>query len=67
MFDDDDVDFAILAFNPKTLGGIIALLILVVILMVIVKNNKEECSQKHCETGISRLIENQCLCVTIPK
>lgn len=63
MIDDDDVDFAILAFNPITGIGTVIAIVLIVALAVVASRNKDECAARHCNAGHPALIKGQCLCV----
>lgn len=67
MLDDDDLDFAILAWPSGkwivTIVGIVA----IILLFMIVRGNRAECESKHCDHGVGRLINNECLCVEKPK
>jgi hypothetical protein len=63
MIDDDDVDFAVLAWPSG--GWVLAIIgaIVIIALLVVVERNKEECAAKHCDRGNPMLIKHECLCV----
>lgn len=57
MLDDNDVDFAILASNPKSWLGFLLFIIIVVLLVIVVQDNKKECAAKTCPAGqVGRLL-----------
>lgn len=68
MIDDNDLDFLVLAFNPRSLlGGIVCAVILIVVYLV-VQDNHAECEAKHCPDGQKpALMAHECLCVTEAK
>ncbi len=63
MLDDDDLDFAILAWPSG--GWILGILgvIVIVVMAIIVSGNKDECAKRHCERGTPILAHHECLCV----
>lgn len=66
MLDDDDIDFAILAWPD---GGWILFVIgviAIIVMAVIVDGNKKECAAKHCEHGVGMLANHECVCVEKP-
>lgn len=67
MIDDSDGDFAALA-SIGTPGWLGLLIFLVAIgLWFVACQNKDECAQKHCDTGKPVLAHHQCVCETLAK
>lgn len=63
MLDNDDLDFAILAWPSE--GWVIGILgvIVILILAAVVASNEDTCAKKHCERGNPVLMKHGCLCV----
>ncbi len=38
-----------------------------IVLLFVLRQNTAECVAKHCERGVPRIVEYQCLCVEKPK
>jgi hypothetical protein len=66
MLDGDDIGDVALTSNPTTWFGVMVLLVALGILFAIVSRNEKDCSQMKCAAGSSpRLMDNECLCVSI--
>ena len=67
MIDGEDVEFAILAFNPTSIGGLIFAAVVVGLIAWAACDNAKDCAMQKCEHGVPRLVDNACLCVEAPK
>ncbi len=61
--DSSDVNFVLLAFNPTTPLGVGLWLIAIGIVLMFAASNASDCSKRHCETGVPRVIDHNCICV----
>lgn len=66
MLDGDDIGGVALMSNPTTWFGVVVLLAILGVMFAIVNRNEKDCSQMKCAAGSSpRLMDNECLCVSI--
>jgi hypothetical protein len=66
MIDDDDVDFAILAWPTGGWLAFVIGLVVVVVLSIIAHYNTETCEAKTCVHGKGALVNHECVCLEKP-